>query len=267
MSALAFPSDLADEGVETVLGNLQDRAGVDGITPAFVYHAARDVFPHNPRRKVVLHDRGALLYPPDRALYEGLRIESRVDAAALEHDVLAETRRAAAARGLAVRVDGLSACRPPRRAPRLRHGERLRRPVPGRSLPREPRGASPRPRACRRHRALRPADVHEQVPPPRHAAARRRRRLHVAAGAASRHRPRGGEPPSRFLRRRCARPPAIWPDLQKEFADRLHARARPHTGCDARCGEADATARDRGQLPASGPPTARSPRPSRSSRG
>jgi len=32
--------------------------------------------------------------------------------------------------------------------------------------------------------------------------------LHVAAGAASRHRPRGGEPPSRFLRRRCALPPA-----------------------------------------------------------
>jgi len=52
----------------------------------------------------VLHDRGALLYAPDRALYEGLTIEPRVDAAALEHDVLAETCRAAAARGLAVRA-------------------------------------------------------------------------------------------------------------------------------------------------------------------
>jgi hypothetical protein len=101
-SAFAFPSDLADEGVETVLGNIQDRAGLGGITPAFVYHAARDVFPHNPRRKVVLVERGALLFPPDRALYEGLRIEPRVDRAALERDVLAETCRAAAARGLAV---------------------------------------------------------------------------------------------------------------------------------------------------------------------
>jgi hypothetical protein len=101
-SAFAFPSDLADEGVETVLGNLQDRAGLGGITPAFVYHAARDVFPHNPRRRVVLVDRGALLYPPDRALYDGLRIEPRVDGAALERDVLAETCRVAAARGLAV---------------------------------------------------------------------------------------------------------------------------------------------------------------------
>jgi hypothetical protein len=101
-SAYAFPSDLADEGVGAVLGNLQDRAGVDGITPAFVYHASRDVFPHNPRRKVVHFDRGALLYPPDRALYDGLKIEPRVDEAALEHDVLAETCRAAAARGLGV---------------------------------------------------------------------------------------------------------------------------------------------------------------------
>jgi hypothetical protein len=101
-SAFAFPSDLADEGVETVLGNLQDQAGVAGITPAFVYHAARDVFPHNPRRKVVLRDRGTLLYPPDPSLYEGLRIEPRVDAAALERDVLAETCSAAAARGLSV---------------------------------------------------------------------------------------------------------------------------------------------------------------------
>jgi len=103
-SAFAFPSDLADEGVDAVLGNLQDRAGVDGITPAFAYHAARDVFPHNPKRKVVLHDRGALLYPPDRRLYDGLRIEPHVDEAALEHDVLAETCRAAEARGLAVRA-------------------------------------------------------------------------------------------------------------------------------------------------------------------
>jgi len=103
-SAFAFPSDLAGEGVETVLRNLHDRAGVGGITPAFVYHAARDVFPHNQRRKVVLMERGALLYPPDPALYEGLRIEPRVSAEALERDVLAETCEAAAALGVAVRA-------------------------------------------------------------------------------------------------------------------------------------------------------------------
>jgi len=103
-TAFAFPSDLADEGVDTVLGNLQDRAGVHGITPAFVYHAARDVFPHNPKHKVQLLDRGGLFFPPERALYEGLRIEPRIDRSALERDVLAETCRAAAERGLGVRA-------------------------------------------------------------------------------------------------------------------------------------------------------------------
>jgi hypothetical protein len=99
-SAFAFASDLADEGVEAVLANIQERAGLGGITPAFSYHAARDVFPHNPRRKVRLLDRGALYFPPDLALYDRLR--PRVDPAALERDVLGETCRAASARGMRV---------------------------------------------------------------------------------------------------------------------------------------------------------------------
>jgi hypothetical protein len=101
-SAFAFAGDLADEGVETVLENVQERAGLTGISPAFVYHAARDMFPHNPRRKVDFLDRGTFFFPPDRALYEGLRIQPRVSPAALEHDVLGETCRKAAARGLSV---------------------------------------------------------------------------------------------------------------------------------------------------------------------
>lgn len=101
-SAFAFASDLADEGIETVLGNVQDRAGLTGITPAFVYHAARDVFPHNPRRKVHLLDRDMSFFPPDPGLYEGLRIQPRVNPLARERDVLGETCAAAARRGLAV---------------------------------------------------------------------------------------------------------------------------------------------------------------------
>lgn len=101
-SAFAFATDLADEGVDTVLDNLQDRGGLSGITPAFVYHAARDVFPHNPRRKVHLLDRGEFFFQPDPARYEGLRIQPRVSDLAREHDVLADTCRAAASRGLDV---------------------------------------------------------------------------------------------------------------------------------------------------------------------
>ena len=101
-STFAFATDLADEGVDTVLTNVQERAGLDGITPAFVYHAARDVFPHNPKRKVHLLDRGAFCFRPDPARYEGLRIQPRVSPLARERDVLDETCRAAEQRGLRV---------------------------------------------------------------------------------------------------------------------------------------------------------------------
>ena len=103
-STFAFATDLADEGVETVLANVQERAGLDGITPAFVYHAARDVFPHNPKRKVHLLDRRAFFFPPELALYDGLRIQPSVNPGSLAHDVLAETCRQAAARDLRVRA-------------------------------------------------------------------------------------------------------------------------------------------------------------------
>jgi hypothetical protein len=101
-SAFAFASDLADEGVEAVLRNIHERAGLEGITPAFVYHAARDIFPHNPKRKVHLLDHGEHFFPPDPTLYEGLRIQPRVNPAVLAHDVLGETCREAADRGLRV---------------------------------------------------------------------------------------------------------------------------------------------------------------------
>ncbi|MFN8224140.1 MAG: hypothetical protein U0R50_12940 [Gaiellales bacterium] len=103
-SFFAFATDLADEGVDAVLDNVEHRAGVGGIMPAFVYHAARDVFPHNPNRRVSLHERGAYFFDAKPSLYAGLRIQPRLDPLVRERDVLAETCRAAAARGLAVRA-------------------------------------------------------------------------------------------------------------------------------------------------------------------
>ena len=100
-SAFAFASDLAGEGVETVLGNLKERAGLGGITTAFTYHAARDVFPHNPARRVVTLDRGEFFFPPEMSLYDGLRIRPQVNEIA-RLDVLGETCRRAADLGLAV---------------------------------------------------------------------------------------------------------------------------------------------------------------------
>jgi hypothetical protein len=62
-SMLAFASDLHDEGVGTVLDNVQNRAGVNGLTMAVAYHDARDVFPHNPVRKVRYLEGGAVFFP------------------------------------------------------------------------------------------------------------------------------------------------------------------------------------------------------------
>src|SRR5215213_415891 len=59
-SMLAFATDLYDEGLDTVLRNVQERAGVGGLTMAVAYHDARDLFPHNPVRKVRYLEGGAV---------------------------------------------------------------------------------------------------------------------------------------------------------------------------------------------------------------
>ena len=101
-SCLLFAGDLAGEGIETVLDNLEQRAGLGGVTPAFVYHAARDVFPRNPLHRVVLQERGAHFFPPEPRLYDQGLVQPAVSPLARERDVLAETCEAAAVRGLKV---------------------------------------------------------------------------------------------------------------------------------------------------------------------
>jgi hypothetical protein len=101
-AAFAFASDLAGEGVDAVLDNVERRGGLGGLTAAFSYHAARDLFPHNPVQKVQVLDRGELFYPPDLECYEGLRIRPRVSPLVDRGDVLGETCRKAGERGLHV---------------------------------------------------------------------------------------------------------------------------------------------------------------------
>jgi hypothetical protein len=61
----SFATDIHGEGRDTVLDNLQHRAGVSGIALAAVYHDARDVFPHNPLRRVRFMT-SAAYFRPDR---------------------------------------------------------------------------------------------------------------------------------------------------------------------------------------------------------
>ncbi len=101
-SLFAFATDLHDEGLATVLDNVQHRAGVGGVTIAASYHEGRDLFPHSPKRKVRFLEGGALFFRPDLSRYDGLRIQPHVSELARETDVLGELCAEAGRRGLEV---------------------------------------------------------------------------------------------------------------------------------------------------------------------
>src|SRR5215204_6277697 len=101
-SMLAFATDLHDEGLEVVLGNLQERAGVDGLTMAVAYHDARDLFPHNPAHKVRYLEGGAVFFQPDGSRYEDLRLQPHVAELARTGDPLGDLCAAAGERGMDV---------------------------------------------------------------------------------------------------------------------------------------------------------------------
>src|SRR5438093_1425289 len=98
-SIYCFATDLADEGVEAVLDNVQHRGALGGVTFAAAYHEGRDVFPHNPVHKIRFLEGGAVFFEP-RAL-RSTRLQPPVSAVA---HVTPELLAAAVRRGLAVRA-------------------------------------------------------------------------------------------------------------------------------------------------------------------
>lgn len=65
-----FGTDLIDEGYTTVLHNLKDRAGVDAVSLSATYHNARDIFPHNPRSHVYMHEGDVAWFAPQQNSYQ-----------------------------------------------------------------------------------------------------------------------------------------------------------------------------------------------------
>jgi hypothetical protein len=98
-SIFCFATDLADEGVDAVLDNVQHRGGLGGVTVAAAYHEGRDLFPHNPRHKVRFLESGAVFFEP-RALRE-VRLQPPVSEVA---PVMRELLSTAPRRDLAVRA-------------------------------------------------------------------------------------------------------------------------------------------------------------------
>jgi hypothetical protein len=64
----AFVDDFVDEGVPHVAQRLAAQ-GFSAVSLAAVYHAARDLLPHNPRRVVAHRGEGVHYFPPAATLY------------------------------------------------------------------------------------------------------------------------------------------------------------------------------------------------------
>src|SRR5262249_21944147 len=101
-SIFTFAYDLHDEGIGTVLDNLERRGRLDALTLAFSYHHSRDIFPHNPVRKM-RYMAGHVLFRPDLKRYRGLAIQPPVSPLLQERDVVGELFAEAQRRGLMVR--------------------------------------------------------------------------------------------------------------------------------------------------------------------
>jgi hypothetical protein len=97
-TAFVFATDLVDEGYDVVLDRLRD-AGVDGVTLACNYHHSRDVFPHNPVRRVRFFH-GEVYFAADGSRYDG--IQPPVAEMVGDFDPLQRLVEEAGARGMAV---------------------------------------------------------------------------------------------------------------------------------------------------------------------
>jgi hypothetical protein len=95
-STFVFAVDLLDGGLGSVLDEIRDRAGIGGVAMAAAYHHARDILPHNPKRKVYFHEGGTVFFRPQLDRYGA--ISPRPSSLVYERDVLAELCDAAAAR-------------------------------------------------------------------------------------------------------------------------------------------------------------------------
>lgn len=103
-SVFVFAYDLADEGYGHVLDTVRDRAGANAVNLACSYHHARDVFPHNPSRKVRFLEGGACFFRPNPARYADLRIQPILSRLTDDHDPLDRCIAEAERRGMAVRA-------------------------------------------------------------------------------------------------------------------------------------------------------------------
>src|SRR5260370_37332548 len=94
-SVYTCPWDVQDETPRVFCRNVREQLGVDMVSLAVSYHAAKLILPHNPRRKVYYPEDGALYFQPDPSAFAGSAIQPHVGTLAREEDMLASLCEAA----------------------------------------------------------------------------------------------------------------------------------------------------------------------------
>jgi len=97
---MAFATDFIDEGVGQVVDRMASTPGITGATLAVAYHHGRDIFPHNPRRKVVFLDGGSVFFRPVLSNYLNTPIKPYPSGLVASEDVFAKLIQAMEARSL-----------------------------------------------------------------------------------------------------------------------------------------------------------------------
>lgn len=110
ISASLYPWDLADEGVERILDNLESMTGCNSVyLIALMHHEKRPLtdffYPHNPVRKTYCPEDSRAYWQPDPAFYDRIVPLASERDLLKERDWLAELIEAARARGLKTGVE------------------------------------------------------------------------------------------------------------------------------------------------------------------
>ncbi|WP_123042992.1 hypothetical protein [Cohnella candidum] len=99
-SMFLYPWDLIDEGIGPVLDRMK-KSGLNGITICPTYHSGMFLMPHNPKRKLVFPEPGALYFEPNRAWHGNIRIEPPISGMA-DNGFWNRLRKEADSRGMSI---------------------------------------------------------------------------------------------------------------------------------------------------------------------
>lgn len=88
-SMYTYPWDVQDETPRAFCSNIRKLCGVNTVSLAVSYHAAKLLLPHNPRRKVYYPEDGAVFFRPDPAAFARSVIKPHVSTLAQGEDILA----------------------------------------------------------------------------------------------------------------------------------------------------------------------------------